>query len=126
MNDLISKAQLTGESLLISKEIMTYMLTSWCRDPLVAKKDLNIINSGFRIHLTPDVAKSFLERIQLDCQFFEQHSIIDYSLLLGVHYIGKSLTKDPGEGREEEKMEEILSRGNLDSPPRRPEVTESR
>jgi hypothetical protein len=88
----------------------------------VAKKDLNIVNSGFRLHLTPEATKSFLERIHHDCEFFERNSIIDYSLLLGVHYIGKSLTKDPGEAREEEKAFDNLSRINLESPPRRHEV----
>lgn len=48
-----------------------------------------------KIMLTPEVAQSFVDIIQKDSRFFEENHIIDYSLLMGIHYLtpGKDLMR---------------------------------
>lgn len=47
-------------------------------------KDLDIKR---KFHLPdPDVEQRFLEQLQADSQFLAQHNVMDYSLLVGVHY----------------------------------------
>lgn len=54
-------------------------------------KDLDIKR---KFHLPdPEVAERFLEQLQADSQFLAQHNVMDYSLLVGVHY-------DNDEGKE--------------------------
>jgi len=56
-------------------------------DPSVAKKDLNMIMNKEKIMLPPDLADSFLDIIDKDSRFFEENGILDYSLLMGIHYL---------------------------------------
>uniref|UniRef100_A0A2P2JHR8 Phosphatidylinositol 4-phosphate 5-kinase n=1 Tax=Rhizophora mucronata TaxID=61149 RepID=A0A2P2JHR8_RHIMU len=46
-------------------------------------KDLDLNYSFF---LEPSWREALLQQIELDCKFLEAHHIMDYSLLLGVHY----------------------------------------
>ena len=53
----------------------------------MAKKDLNIIERGDKILLNKPYVDIFLSQIQKDSLFFEQNKLIDYSLLVGIHYL---------------------------------------
>jgi len=56
-------------------------------DPSVAKKDLNMIMNKEKIMLPPELADSFVDIIEKDSKFFEENGILDYSLLMGIHYL---------------------------------------
>eukprot|EP01084_Bolivina_argentea_P083125 150513_1 len=48
-------------------------------------KDLNFIENDIRLEISRDnKAKIFHEQINKDCQWFEKHLIMDYSLLVGI------------------------------------------
>ena len=68
-------------------------------DPTIARKDLNFIEANMKISLSNSDAKEFWEQIESDSKFFEQNNIIDYSLLLGIHYRNKDAKKtgDPNQ-----------------------------
>jgi len=57
------------------------------KNPSVAKKDLNFLMNKEKIMLPLDIAHSFVDIIQKDSKFFEENHIIDYSLLMGIHYL---------------------------------------
>jgi len=40
-----------------------------------------------KIMLPSDLADSFLDIIDKDSRFFEENGILDYSLLMGIHYL---------------------------------------
>jgi len=40
-----------------------------------------------KIMLPPELADSFLEIIDKDSRLFEENGILDYSLLMGIHYL---------------------------------------
>ncbi|XP_031482396.1 phosphatidylinositol 4-phosphate 5-kinase 9-like isoform X3 [Nymphaea colorata] len=46
-------------------------------------KDLDL---NYQVYLEPSWRKELLQQIDLDCKFLESQRIMDYSLLLGVHY----------------------------------------
>ena len=37
--------------------------------------------------LPPELAESFVDIIEKDSRFFEENGILDYSLLMGIHYL---------------------------------------
>lgn len=49
-------------------------------------KDRDIQDSDIRLYLRPDQREDFLSRIARDAEWLRKHEIMDYSLLLGVHY----------------------------------------
>lgn len=55
-------------------------------DHSVARKDLDFLGKEKRILLGEERRSRLMEVIQKDCQFFQSHNIIDYSLLVGMHY----------------------------------------
>lgn len=57
----------------------------WKSDPSIALKDLNVIEKKFKLKLSKENAEVIMDQINKDCKFFEECSIIDYSLLIGVH-----------------------------------------
>jgi 1-phosphatidylinositol-4-phosphate 5-kinase len=61
-------------------------------DHTVARKDLNFINEQRTINIGEDSKQVLIQQLERDCQFFRQLNLIDYSLLLGVHYF----KSDPG------------------------------
>jgi len=59
-------------------------------DKSIALKDLDFTADKKAINLSQDDKQLFLRQIEIDCQFFENANIIDYSVLLGVHEIPKN------------------------------------
>jgi len=62
-------------------------------DCSVARKDLNIIKSGDKLHFTKSFGEFFGTQIDKDSKFFEPNNIIDYSLLIGIHHLGSDNTE---------------------------------
>lgn len=54
-------------------------------DRTVARKDLDFIAKKRRIVLGEERRERLLQVLENDCQFFESHNVIDYSLLVGLH-----------------------------------------
>jgi len=52
----------------------------------VMLKDLDLCQMNRRIRLGPQNRKQFLDQVTSDCKFLEKFEIIDYSLILGIHY----------------------------------------
>jgi len=55
------------------------------------KKDLDMLESGVFIKVGRDKAKLFKQQLLLDTEFLRKNQIMDYSLLVGIHY--RSLAK---------------------------------
>ena len=51
---------------------------------------MNAIERKFKMKLTKENATMILDQLKKDCKFFEECSIIDYSLLIGVHHINQN------------------------------------
>eukprot|EP00742_Colponemidia_sp_Colp-10_P003628 GILJ01003862.1.p1 GENE.GILJ01003862.1~~GILJ01003862.1.p1 ORF type:complete len:536 (-),score=61.21 GILJ01003862.1:254-1795(-) len=49
-------------------------------------KDLDFVNAGVKIRIGEAKKKQLLDQLEADCLFLERANIMDYSLLLGVHY----------------------------------------
>jgi 1-phosphatidylinositol-4-phosphate 5-kinase len=56
-------------------------------NPRIVRKDLNWIQSGHHLYLGPDKRAVFMEQLVIDENFLEKLTIMDYSLLVGIHYI---------------------------------------
>jgi 1-phosphatidylinositol-4-phosphate 5-kinase len=52
----------------------------------VMLKDLDLCQMNRRIRLGPARRQHFLDQVTSDCKFLEKFDIIDYSLILGIHY----------------------------------------
>lgn len=58
-------------------------------NPSIAKKDINLLEDGFKFQLS-DENKGFLSKVlRKDCDFFKANKIIDYSMLLGIHSLDR-------------------------------------
>ena len=55
-------------------------------DPTIALKDLDFLRSNEKFKLEGTIKKRLLDTIQKDAMFFAKNDIIDYSLLVGIHY----------------------------------------
>ncbi|GAB5367564.1 hypothetical protein AAMO2058_001241200 [Amorphochlora amoebiformis] len=49
-------------------------------------KDNDLVNSKFKITLGPVKGKAFVDQISKDAKFLADNAIVDYSLLVGIHY----------------------------------------
>lgn len=66
----------------------TYSRSTNLNDDLsVARKDKDFNHSGLRVRLGPDNKQKFLKILENDCSYFSDMQIMDYSLLIGFHYI---------------------------------------
>ena len=54
-------------------------------DPTTALKDLDVLENDVFFVLSPEMKTQLMIQIKADCDFFQENSIIDYSLLIGVH-----------------------------------------
>ncbi|MDR3549416.1 MAG: hypothetical protein P4M11_14315 [Candidatus Pacebacteria bacterium] len=64
------------------------------RDPTIAKKELDLKAEGRKFVLEAEQKRQLMQVVKEDCLFFEQHCVIDYSLLIGVHQ-----KQDPAEAQ---------------------------
>jgi len=73
------------------------------RDSSVARKDLNILQDKEKIVLSRDIADIFSSILDKDAKFFEENSIIDYSLLVGIHNLEQEemSTKDISQNKKQ-------------------------
>jgi len=55
-------------------------------DPTIALKDLDLMNNKEKFKIEGSIKKRLLDTIQKDAAFFAKNGIIDYSLLIGIHY----------------------------------------
>ena len=65
-------------------------------------KDLDFIKRKKYIEVTGAQRKHLLEIIRNDCEFFERLKIIDYSLLIGIHYKDKDKDKEENKERDDQ------------------------
>ena len=61
-------------------------------DCKVTRKDIDFANDGIKLKVTNEQYRSFMETIRSDSIFLEKLSIIDYSLLLGIHNVTNKLS----------------------------------
>ena len=59
--------------------------TYWDRS--IPLKDLDFLEDEMKIFLSGDDRKRLLSALEKDCKFFMDHNIIDYSLLIAIHFI---------------------------------------
>ena len=62
-------------------------------DITIARKDNDFIEEERKINIGPDRKIVLMEQMRLDSEFFVENHIIDYSLLLGIHNVGR-MTRD--------------------------------
>ena len=57
----------------------------------MARKDLNIIQDKEKIVLSKELTDVFTNILDKDAKFFQENSIIDYSLLVGIHNLEQGI-----------------------------------
>lgn len=58
-------------------------------DPTIALKDLDFINSNEKFKVGGEIKKKIIDTISKDARFFAKCGIIDYSMLVGIHFNSK-------------------------------------
>lgn len=64
------------------------------RDPSVAKKDLDALENKIKLKLSSKIASNIIDQLKKDSEFFQANSIIDYSMLIGIHKKKNSNTEE--------------------------------
>jgi hypothetical protein len=83
----------------------------------VVLKDFDFKSDQNRsIKLEPTARKWFLQQLRADVKMLEQHKIIDYSVLLGIHFKDREQTEPDGAaGRMQVVTETPRGRGHVDT-----------
>jgi hypothetical protein len=55
-------------------------------DPTIALKDLDFLASKEKFKIDGEIKRKLMETISRDVEFFAKCEIIDYSLLIGIHF----------------------------------------
>nr|CAG8542785.1 12019_t:CDS:10 [Entrophospora candida] len=63
--------------------------TEAAKNPRSVLKDLNWLNREKRLELGPEKRKLFVEQLQKDVHLLQHLNIMDYSLLIGLHYTSR-------------------------------------
>ena len=71
---------------------------------LATLKDLNWIQRKRKLKLGPEKATLFINQLNADCNFLTRNQIMDYSLLLGIHYMSRG-NKDNLRGKSMKMLE---------------------
>ncbi|XP_069735035.1 LOW QUALITY PROTEIN: phosphatidylinositol 5-phosphate 4-kinase type-2 gamma [Phaenicophaeus curvirostris] len=66
-------------------------------------KDVDFLTRGEKVYVDPDDQRDFMEKLKRDVEFLVQLKIMDYSLLLGIHEVGRAEPEEEEEGEEEEE-----------------------
>ncbi|QOY40092.1 Phosphatidylinositol-4-phosphate 5-kinase [Cryptosporidium parvum] len=56
-------------------------------DKTIALKELDMKNNKEMLHINQQDQIDLLKQLEVDCKFFELYNIMDYSLLIGIHYV---------------------------------------
>lgn len=81
--------------------------TYW--DKSIPLKDLDFLEDEMRIFLEKNDKKHFLQVLEKDCEFFVKHNIIDYSLLIAIHFIPQSQQLQSAKLKNNEKNNESFA-----------------
>ena len=69
----------------------------------MARKDQDLLAHNFHLKLNTSLADSLTEILDKDSRFLASNNIIDYSVLIGVHYTYKQIKPPVQEQQSEEK-----------------------
>jgi len=76
--------------------------------PGVVMKDKDFLELGRTIHVGPELAKRLKAQIAIDSQFLARNDIIDYSFLVGVHYVDRGIPEDIWVAQQQEGLEKMF------------------
>jgi len=85
-------------TLLPIDEVYDLKGSEWGRTNTEGHGVLKDLDFKRKLNLTPEMKQQFLRQIEKDSQFLEKLGLIDYSLLLGIHYVDKH--KGPKDSRD--------------------------
>lgn len=78
-------------------------------------KDLDL---SYDFHMDKLLRESLMKQISLDCKFLESQQIIDYSLLLGLHFRAPALERSASMNRQENFLLGTTPQGEIRIPPK--------
>lgn len=95
------------------------------KDKISENTTLKDLDLSFEFHMDKSLRESLFEQISLDCRFLESQQIIDYSLLMGLHFRApehlKALSKPPDTVHNHDSFpasDGATSQGDLVIPPK--------
>ncbi|XP_010003735.1 PREDICTED: phosphatidylinositol 5-phosphate 4-kinase type-2 gamma-like, partial [Chaetura pelagica] len=65
-------------------------------------KDMDFLNKNEKVYVGEEEQRDFMEKLKRDVEFLVQLKIMDYSLLLGIHEVGRVEQEAEEEVEEEE------------------------
>jgi 1-phosphatidylinositol-4-phosphate 5-kinase len=77
------------------------------KQPLPILKDNDFLEEKQQIHIGTSVATVFREQLAADAKFLENHGIMDYSVLLGIHYRDQAEAEEDDEATERGAVEAV-------------------